>query len=373
MNTLRTRRIRAVRALLRHAGAQACLVTDAVQLHWILGVPCESDQLLITRTSAFWYADARGVLPTFSEGRVRSFTTYKDDLRALRPGMLLVDADTTTVSQLYTLRAAVRGSRVRVRAVSRLLRDVRMMKSDQEQQHHARAASIADEALAWVRERVTVGMSEWDVAQLIERAMRTMGAEKPAFETIVAFGENAAVVHHRPVRTRLLRKTDPVLIDMGAVYKGAHSDMSRTYAPISYRSAAYQDQFERVWDAVYEAQHVGVEAVKHGVRARVVARACRDVLTASGFPDGFPHATGHGVGLQIHEAPVLSMRSNDVLAAGMIVTVEPGLYGGGTAGGTQKKNIFGVRIEDMMCVTSNSAQIYTQTPIVLEPFVLSPS
>ncbi|MGI8753767.1 MAG: M24 family metallopeptidase [Acidimicrobiales bacterium] len=212
----------------------------------------------------------------------------------------------------------------------------------------SRAAAIADAAFAEIRPMLADGPTETDVALELDSTMRRMGATGPSFETIVAAGPNGAKPHHRP-SSRRIRADEPIVIDFGALVDGYASDMTRTVWVDEVASV----ELRRAVAVVAESQRSGVAAVAAGVDAAEVDRACRVVIAEAGWSEHFVHGTGHGVGLDIHEAPSVAATSTDTLAAGHVVTVEPGVYLPGLGG---------VRIEDTVVVTADGCEPLTLTP-----------
>lgn len=211
-----------------------------------------------------------------------------------------------------------------------------------------RACAIADRALAEVAPRLGDGLTEADVRSLLEARMRSLGASGPSYETIVASGPtNAALPHHRPT-DRVLAEGDTVIIDVGALVDGYHSDMTRTFVV-----GTPTDEQSRWYDVVHAAQAAGLAVVGPGVSARDIDTACRSVIVEAGLGDWFTHGTGHGVGLLIHEEPYLNRVSEAVLQPGDVVTVEPGVYRGGFGG---------IRIEDLVLVTDDGCRLLTASP-----------
>ena len=211
-----------------------------------------------------------------------------------------------------------------------------------------RAAAIADAAFAQVRPMLADGPPETEVALELDSTMRRLGATGPSFETIVAAGPNGAKPHHRPTGRRIGRD-EPVVVDFGALVDGYASDMTRTV----WVDEVVNAELRRAVSVVAESQRSGVAAIAAGVGAAEVDRACRDVIAEAGWSERFVHATGHGVGLDVHEAPSVATTSTDTLAAGHVVTVEPGVYLPGLGG---------VRIEDTVVVTADGCEPLTLTP-----------
>jgi Xaa-Pro aminopeptidase len=225
---------------------------------------------------------------------------------------------------------------------------LRRVKDPGELARLARAAAIADHALAAVRPGLEDGPTELEFGLSLDTEMRRLGASGPSFETIVASGPNAAKPHHRP-SDRRVRPGEPVVLDFGSLYDGYHSDMTRTV----WTGELVDAELRRVLDVVATSQAAGVAAVAAGVDCSAVDTVCREVIAAAGWADRFVHGTGHGVGLDIHEAPSVAASSTDTLAPGHVVTVEPGIYLPGHGG---------VRIEDTVVVTATGCTPLTNTP-----------
>jgi Xaa-Pro aminopeptidase len=212
---------------------------------------------------------------------------------------------------------------------------LRRVKDDDELRAIAQAAILADEVYEWTIEQGLAGKTELEVARAAQARMRELGAE-PSFPPIVAAGPNGAMPHAEPGE-REIQSGDLVIFDMGAELDGYCSDCTRTFAVGKPRSEAAE-----VYKVVQDAQAVGLEAVAVGKNAKEVDGAARKLIADAGHGDHFGHGLGHGVGLEVHEAPRLSQRSDDVLESGEVVTVEPGVY---------VPARLGVRIEDLVVVT----------------------
>ena len=211
----------------------------------------------------------------------------------------------------------------------------------------ARACRITAEALEETFAQLAPGVTEREVARAVEGLLRDGGADDRAFETIVASGANGSRPHHRP-GSRRLEAGDLVTIDAGALVGGYHADMTRTVA-----LGDPGPRLEEVYRAVQRAQKAGVDALTAGVSAGEVDRTTRDILVDAGLGDAIAHPTGHGVGLEIHEQPILREGEVATLLDGAVVTVEPGAYLPGLGG---------VRIEDTVAVTEQGPRVLTRTP-----------
>src|SRR5262245_61528306 len=232
-------------------------------------------------------------------------------------------------------------------ATTGLVEDLRELKDAGEVARIEAACTIADAALAAVRHRRGEQATEADVARDLEWEMRRRGADGPSFETIVASGPNGAQPHHR-AGDRRIREGDLVVIDFGALVDGYHSDMTRTLAV-----GALDETQQRMFDVAREPHAAGGGARRAGVEAQAVHEVCRAVIREAGWDEAFLHGTGHGVGLDIHEPPRISVTAAGSLADGHVVTVEPGVYLPAHGG---------VRIEDTVVVTAEGCRPLTLAP-----------
>lgn len=251
-----------------------------------------------------------------------------------------------TVDARDDLAEAAGGSEL-VRSPS-LVEGLRLIKDAGEIEALRMACAAADRALADLIEHggLRAGRTELEVARELESRMRDQGASGPSFETIVAAGAHSAVPHHRPT-SAVLARGDFVKMDFGALVDGYHSDMTRTVV-----LGAPADWQREIYELVAASQAAGRAAVQDGTEVRAVDTAARDVIADAGYGEQFLHGLGHGVGLEIHEAPTLSQRGDGRIQAGMAVTVEPGVY---------LPDRGGVRIEDTLVVRSGAPELLTLT------------
>ena len=229
-----------------------------------------------------------------------------------------------------------------------LIEELRQIKDAGEMARLAEAARIADAALGVVRSQLASGPTEEEFGRTLDFEMRRLGASGPSFETIVASGPNAAKPHHRP-GPRRIGAGETVVLDFGALFDGYCSDMTRTV----WVGDVDEPDLRRAVDVVLASQAAGVAAVGPGVDCSAVDKVCREVIADAGWAEYFVHGTGHGVGLDIHEAPSVAATSADTLQIGHVVTVEPGVYLPGLGG---------VRIEDTVVVTEDGCRSLTSTP-----------
>lgn len=256
------------------------------------------------------------------------------------------EADYVTVSGLEQLRKACPED-VTLVPVRGEIEKIRLIKDSVEQQRLREVAALASQAYEdmLAAGEVAVGRSERDIAADLEYRMRTAGSERVSFDTIVASGPNSAKPHHS-AGDRLLAPGDIVTFDFGAHVGGFNSDMTRTVM-----MSEATDFAREIYEIVLEAQLAGVDAARAGTKLVDVDRACRDIISAHGYGEYFVHSTGHGVGLDVHEAPSASTRSTEVLAKDMTLTIEPGIYVPGRGG---------VRIEDTLIITDGAPEIITK-------------
>jgi Xaa-Pro aminopeptidase len=231
-----------------------------------------------------------------------------------------------------------------------LVEELRAVKEPDELRAMREAARLGDEMYEYIAWRGLVGRSEREVAVDVEREMRARGAEDPSFPSIVAAGANGALPHATPGSAEIAADT-LVIVDMGCRVDGYCSDCTRTFA-----TGTLSDEAAAVYELVLAAQEESLAAVRVGAEGRAVDAVARDRISAAGRGDQFGHGLGHGVGLEVHEAPRLAQSAEGMLAAGNVVTVEPGVYVPGA---------FGVRIEDLAVVTDDGSEVFTHFPKAL--------
>lgn len=341
------------------AGCDALLVTALSNIRYLTGFTGSAAMLLVTegrptlltdgryQTQAVEQLGAAGVEAGIEIGPLPEQHRALTSARRAVPGRQRVGLEAAAITW-----AAQRGLS-EVLAPSELVptlglvEALRRVKDPGEQARIEAAAAVADRALAEIVGLVGQGRTEAEVALALDSTMRRLGAQGSAFETIVAAGPNGAKPHARPSE-RPIGRGELVVIDFGATVDGYRSDMTRTLCAGTPSAAA-----SRMFDVVLRSQAAGVAAVRAGTAAAAVDGACREVIEAAEWGERFIHSTGHGVGLDIHEAPAVSATSTDTLEEASVVTVEPGVY---------LPDVGGVRIEDTVVVTAGGCRALTHYP-----------
>jgi Xaa-Pro aminopeptidase len=330
----------------------ALLILDVKNIRYLTGFTGGDGALMIGPDWLVLLVDGRYVTQARGEAagtELFEFRNRVDGIGAVTRqraiGRIDFESPALSVDEYLRLQEGLAG--VALRPLSGGLKSLRAIKTDQEVVRIGEAARIAKEALAAVLGMIGPGVRETDVAVELEYRMRRGGAEQASFETIVASGPNAALPHATP-GSRVIEPGDCVLIDYGAVYGGYHSDETCTY----YVGRADSRQRE-VYGHVLEAHERAIGAIRAGVACGEIDRIARACLEQAGLGDRFSHGTGHGVGLDVHEGPRLAKGREETLQAGMVVTVEPGVYLPG---------LWGIRIEDTVLVTAGGCRVLTGTP-----------
>jgi Xaa-Pro aminopeptidase len=255
-------------------------------------------------------------------------------------GRVGYDDANTSVKSLRQLEELV-GDGAELATASGLVERLRRRKDEGELEAIAEAARVTDRVYEWIFERGVVGRTEREIMLAAHQRMRELGAQDPSFPAIVGAAENSALPHHDSSE-REVRANELLLIDMGAILDGYCSDCTRTVA-----TGELDGEAREVYGLVRSAQEEALAAIRAGVAARDADSAARDPIAAAGHGERFGHGLGHGVGLEVHEAPRLSRKSDQTLEVGDVVTVEPGVYLPGR---------FGVRIEDLVTVTADGCR-----------------
>lgn len=356
-----------VRRATRDAGADALLVTDPTDVGYLTGfLGGDSWLVLPARGKPVVISDRRfegelaelepGVTSVMRAGAIEA--ALPDVLRRMgfddgrRKLTLAVQAEHLTLSRFRGIESALRASKLKSRSILKsagLVAAARRTKSAEEVKLIRKAISIQEKALLEVLPTVKPGMPESAIAAALEGAMKSLGSSAPGFDTIVASKASAAMPHYSPA-SRKTAKGGVLLIDWGATWKGYRGDMTRTFS-----LGKWSKRMAEVYDVVLEAHEAAAGALRPGLPCRASHETAAAVIREAGMGDRFTHSLGHGLGMDVHEAPALSHRAaeGDLLREGDVVTIEPGVYLPGVGG---------VRIEDDYLITSNGARNLCSLP-----------
>jgi len=334
-------RLNRVKAQMELMDISALLVTKKENQIYLSGFHSSSCEMIITRDKNYLLTDFRYIeaasekSPLYEAVLTDSSYTLHEFLKESDIKKLAVEEKCITVSAYNELK---NNTDCELISGDGIVEDVRIVKDDSELESIAKAEALGDLCFSHILSYLKPGLTEIEVATEIELFLRKNGAERLSFDTICVSGERTSLPHGEPSNKKL-KKGEFVTLDFGCVVDGYCSDMTRTVA----LGSVTQEQRD-IYNLVLQAQKAGCDEIKSGVSCFAADKTVRDIIAAAGFGSEFGHGTGHGVGLEIHEAPTLNPRSKEILRENMVVTIEPGIY-------IPKK--FGVRIEDLAIVTDS--------------------
>ena len=343
--------IRTLQSNLENGGAY--LVISPENRRYLTDFPSSAGYLLITKNDAVLLADSR-----YIEAAENTVTNCKcvllsdlsaqlvDSIEKYNIEKLFLEGESLSVSRAESIKKICRRECDFTKA-DKEIQALRRIKTEEEKNKILRAQSVAEKAFEYILGFIKDGVTEREIALNLDFFMLRNGAEAVSFETIAVSGKNSSMPHGVP-SDKKIETGDFITMDFGAVVDGYHSDMTRTVAvgQVSSKQA-------EIYETVLSAQKNCLGMLKSGVSCKDADAAARNVIKNAGYGEFFGHGTGHGVGIEIHEAPTLNPRSGETLRAGDIVTVEPGIY---------LPSEFGVRIEDMAYITENGIENLTKSP-----------
>ncbi|MEJ6012388.1 aminopeptidase P family protein [Corynebacterium sp. H127] len=342
-------RRRALAAKLAGQRIDSMLVTHLTHVRFLSNFSGSNAALLVNKDlSARICTDGRYTLQIAAEVPDLEALIERNSAKVLLsevqgPRRVGFEADYVSVAELERLKEAA-GEDVVLVPVTGVIEELRLVKDELSLDRLREVAALATASLEKLLEGELRGRSERDIAAELEYLMRAAGAERPSFDTIVASGSNSAKPHHG-AEDRVIQDGDFLTIDFGAHDRGFNSDMTRTFV-VGEPDA----EMRKIYQTVLAAQEAGIAAATPGTELVDVDKACREVIAAAGYGAYFVHSTGHGVGLDVHEAPYAAQSGEGVLEAGMTLTIEPGIYVPGLGG---------VRIEDTLIISSGAPEIIT--------------
>lgn len=340
-------RLRQVRQTLAEKKIDAAIVANTANVRYLSGFEGEDSWLIVTGKNLFLITDSRYTLQAKKQCPLCKIIERKTSI---------IDAVCGTLKKNKSIKTVCIENKVEMRIFSGLQKKLtlplkpvgnlvgagRQIKDSGEIATMKRAGKIAQKTLEKILPKIYSGIKETELAAMLDYEMKKSGA-MPAFETIVAFGSNSAMPHHRPT-DRKLKKEDTILIDFGAKFKGYCCDITRCFA-VGKTNKLY----EKVYKTVFAAQQSAIKTVRADQSLIAVDNAAREIIKSAKLPV-YGHGTGHGLGLEVHESPTISVLSKENLKQGNVITIEPAVYLPGK---------FGVRIEDDVLVTKNGRKIIT--------------
>ena len=345
-------RVNKLQAQLEENEIDALLVTKRENIRYLSGFTGSSGVIVITSNSASFITDFR--YTEQANDQVKGYDIIELDTSLIKSvadvvsresiKRLGIEQDAMTVGQYRAYEKEVDAQLIET---SGIVEKLRLIKDESEIKIMKEAAAIADAAYTHIQTFIRPGRTEREVANELEMFMRSKGADSSSFDIIVASGLRSALPHG-VASDKVIQTGELVTLDFGAYYKGYCSDITRTLAigPVS-------DELRQIYDTVLRAQLAGVEGIRAGITGIEADALTRDIIKEAGYGEYFGHSTGHGLGMEVHEAPGLSFRSDTVLEPGMVVTIEPGIYINGVGG---------CRIEDDVVITEDGCYLLTQSP-----------
>ena len=337
-----------IKDILKNKTIDAIVITSPENLYYFSGFTGGEGFLVLTPEKNYIIVDGRYTIQAKQQTKGFEVVEYKQsaykEIANLKFRNIGFEDKTISYNSYSQLKNALENPFLT--GISDELSDIRKIKKEEEYSNIRRAEHIGDMAFEHILPFIKVGVTERHIALELEYFMKKNGASALSFDTIVAVGERSALPH-ADVTDAPVENGKFVLMDYGCVYNGYCSDMTRTVAV-----GSADDKMKNIYNTVLKAQTEALKAIKPGAKNSEVDGIARKIISDAGYGENFGHSLGHGVGLEIHEAPNLSPRSSDVLQKGNVITVEPGIY---------LEGFGGVRIEDLALVTENGYENFTHS------------
>ncbi len=356
------KRLRKLRARTKKAGLDALLISNEPDIRYLTHFKGEDALLLVTPRQVYVLSDFRFIeeierVSPFLRLILRNHKAHTDLLRELvgdlRIQKLGIQEEYMTVMQRQRVAKAVGAKKLK--SINGWLSEQRSIKDEYEIKLIRKAIRIQERALQATMEEIEPGMTERQLAGVLEYNMKWLGADNPAFSTIVGAGPNSSLCHYTP-DNKPIRRGQVLLIDFGANYRGYHSDMTRTFGV-----GKMPKRIRKIYPIVHEAFLAARDILAPGVPLVEVDQAARGFIRDAGFGKYFGHGLGHGIGLNIHEAPGIGSKAKQKLQAGQVLTIEPGIYLPG---------IGGVRLENDILITETGHKDLCSLPMGLESAII---
>ncbi|MEB8264318.1 M24 family metallopeptidase [Mammaliicoccus sciuri] len=343
-------KINKLREVMNEKGLEAVVILSPYNRRYLSGFTGTSGSLLITQDKSLLITDFRYIQQ--ANDQAQDFEVINQEGPMLsKINDLIKEGQYKNVgveSHLITYNEyqALNTDAVELSSIESVIETIRMVKDEFEIKLIQKAADIVDETYAHILKWVKLGMTENEVNNEMEMFMRSKGATCSSFDTIVASGHRGALPHG-VASNKVIEEGDMITLDFGALYEGYVSDVTRTFA-----IGQPKEEMKKIYNIVLEAQLTALEQIKPGMTGKEADTIARDIIKSYGYGEQFGHSLGHGIGLEVHEGPALSQKSDIVLEENMCITLEPGIYVDGLGG---------VRIEDDVLVTKNGLQRFTKS------------
>jgi len=329
-------RVKKLQKLLKDKKLSALLVSDRNNVRYLCGFVGTNGKLLVTPTKHVLITDAR-----YFETARKAKVPYFDQSKGIKKLMgkfktIAFEEDSFTVARLKKYQKTLTG--VKFKAVAGVVESLRLIKDESEMRIIRKGVKIACKSLDQLAKKLKPGVSEDELEWELMKIGRRNGVTEFSFPPIITFGKDTADIHHQKGDNKL-KKGDMVLIDSGFVYQGYATDMTRCF--FMRKPTPFE---QKIYTEVLEANQAAIKAIKVGMKLSDVDKTARKIIEKAGYSKHFTHSTGHGTGLDVHEAPTVSVHSKERVMAGMVFTIEPGIYVPGKGG---------VRIEDMVYIKPN--------------------
>ena len=339
-----------LRKVMEQKGLDAIVVLSPYNRRYLSGFTGTSGSLLITQDTKQLITDFRYIQQANSQAEDFEIINQNGPMinkinELIQHGNYKnvgVEADLITYNEYQALNTG----EVQLSSIEGVIETIRMIKDDFEIKQIQKAADIVDETYEHILKWVKPGMTENEVNNEMEMFMRSKGATCSSFDTIVASGHRGALPHG-VASNKVIEEGDMITLDFGALYEGYVSDITRTFA-----IGEPKEEMKKIYNIVLESQLAALEQIKPGMTGKEADSIARDIISSYGYGEQFGHSLGHGIGLEVHEGPALSQKSDIVLEENMCVTLEPGIY---------VEGLGGVRIEDDVLVTKNGLQRFTKS------------
>ncbi|MEB6247686.1 Xaa-Pro peptidase family protein [Mammaliicoccus sciuri] len=343
-------KINKLREVMNEKGLEAVVILSPYNRRYLSGFTGTSGSLLITQDNSLLITDFRYIQQ--ANDQAQDFEVINQEGPMLsKINDLIKEGQYKNVgveSHLITYNEyqALNTDAVELSSIESVIETIRMVKDEFEIKLIQKAADIVDETYEHILKWVKPGMTENEVNNEMEMFMRSKGATCSSFDTIVASGHRGALPHG-VASNKVIEEGDMITLDFGALYEGYVSDVTRTFA-----IGQPKEEMKKIYNIVLEAQLTALEQIKPGMTGKEADTIARDIIKSYGYGEQFGHSLGHGIGLEVHEGPALSQKSDIVLEENMCITLEPGIYVDGLGG---------VRIEDDVLVTKNGLQRFTKS------------